>query len=85
MQQDDSFLLEVSDNGPGVPQELADEIFEPFFTTKPSGEGNGLGLFLARQAAESLGGAIRYRPNHPQGALFQVRFPPGTFRGECFG
>lgn len=85
VQQDDSFLLEVSDNGPGVPQELADEIFEPFFTTKPSGEGNGLGLFLARQAAESLGGAIRYRPNHPQGALFQVRFPPGTFRGECFG
>ena len=81
LQQDGSLLMEVSDNGPGVPNDLVEEIFEPFFTTKPSGEGNGLGLFLARQAAESLGGAIRYRPNSPRGALFQVRFPAGTFRG----
>jgi two-component system, NtrC family, sensor kinase len=80
LQADGSFLLEVEDNGPGIPPELVDKVFQPFFTTKPSGEGNGLGLFLALQAAESLGAAIRYKQGSSGGALFQVRFPKGSFR-----
>jgi len=84
VQSDKSLLLEVLDNGPGVPPDVRDNIFEAFFTTKPSGEGNGLGLFLARQAAESLGGAIRYRDGRLGGACFQVRFPSESFRKAEF-
>jgi C4-dicarboxylate-specific signal transduction histidine kinase len=41
----------VSDNGPGVSEEIAEDIFKPFFTTKPPGEGKGLGLYIAREIA----------------------------------
>jgi signal transduction histidine kinase len=46
----------VSDNGPGVPPSIRESLFAPFLTTKP--EGVGLGLALARSAAEDLGGAV---------------------------
>jgi C4-dicarboxylate-specific signal transduction histidine kinase len=81
VQEDGSFLLEVVDNGPGVPPDNVPKLFEPFFTTKSSGEGTGLGLFLAAQAAESFTAAIRYRGGYPtSGAVFQVRFPQESFR-----
>jgi signal transduction histidine kinase len=46
----------IADNGPGVPESIRDTLFAPFVTTKP--EGVGLGLALARTAAENLGGAV---------------------------
>lgn len=42
-----SIIIEVQDNGTGIPESVKDKIFEPFFTTKPSGEGTGLGLSLS--------------------------------------
>lgn len=45
-------LIEVSDNGPGIEASEAEEIFKPFVTAKPPGEGNGLGLYIARELAE---------------------------------
>jgi signal transduction histidine kinase len=53
--------LTVLDNGPGVPENLAGRIFEPFVTGRP--EGVGLGLALARQAAEATGGELTWQRN----------------------
>jgi len=55
----DSILIRIQDNGPGVPMELRDRIFEPFFTTKPTGSGTGLGLSVAREIiVEGHGGTL---------------------------
>lgn len=45
-------VIDVSDNGPGIERREAEEIFKPFVTAKPAGEGNGLGLYIARELAE---------------------------------
>jgi signal transduction histidine kinase len=42
----------VADNGPGIPEDRGDEVFNAFFTTKPSGEGRGMGLYIAKKLAE---------------------------------
>ena len=45
-QGEDAVVVEITDNGPGIPPEIQPRIFEPFFTTKPPGVGNGLGLHI---------------------------------------
>lgn len=52
-------VIEVNDNGPGVPSEFKSKIFRPFFTTKPTGKGTGLGLSLCTRLAEAMGAKIR--------------------------
>ena len=44
-------VLRVTDSGPGIPEELAEQVFAPFFTTKATGVGTGLGLAVARRIA----------------------------------
>jgi len=65
-------FLEVSDRGPGVPPESVERIFEPFF----SGErrGTGLGLFLARELAQTSGATLLYVPREGGGSTFRVVF-----------
>jgi nitrogen fixation/metabolism regulation signal transduction histidine kinase len=65
-------VIEVSDNGPGVPDSLATKIFVPFFTTKESG--SGVGLALARQVMIAHGGFIRLHRNESGGASFSLTF-----------
>ena len=65
-------VIEVIDNGPGVPDALANKIFVPFFTTKESG--SGVGLALARQVMIAHGGFIRLSRNDAGGATFTLTF-----------
>jgi signal transduction histidine kinase len=67
--------LEVSDNGPGVPEHLRDRVFDPFFTTKSPDQGTGLGLSLAFDVAREHGGAIEERSLRGRGATFVLRLP----------
>jgi two-component system sensor histidine kinase FlrB len=67
--------LSVSDNGPGLPPELADRIFESRVTTKDGG--SGLGLPLVRMIAEAHGGSVRYRSDPGKGATFTLDLPSG--------
>ncbi len=50
--------IQVIDGGPGIPDEALPHIFDPFFTTRPPGQGQGLGLFVARALAEKMGAAL---------------------------
>ena len=71
----DHLLVEIGDNGPGVPADLKGQIFEPFFTTKPVGEGTGLGLDIShRIVAQRHGGDLRV-DSRPGDTRFQVRLP----------
>jgi signal transduction histidine kinase len=68
-------LIDVDDEGPGVPAELVERIFEPFFTTKPAGEGTGLGLPLVASVAEGHGGSVVVTRAPEGGARFRLRLP----------
>jgi signal transduction histidine kinase len=63
-------FIEVSDNGPGVPQANRAEIFKPYFTTHA--EGTGLGLSVVQQIVQAHGWDIACLPNEPVGALFRI-------------
>jgi len=68
-------VLEVTDNGPGIPEEELDRVFDPFFTTKEPGKGTGLGLSICARLVEGMGGRIEagHAPNG--GARFIIRLP----------
>ncbi len=70
-----SVLLEVSDTGGGVPEEIADKIFDTFFTTKEKKEGTGMGLSISRKIVEEHGGKIYFRNNSEGGVTFYVEIP----------
>lgn len=66
-------LIEVSDNGPGIPPEHRNSIFEPFYTTKKNG--NGLGLATCEKIIRLSGGSITLKETTPNGTVFQIVFP----------
>jgi signal transduction histidine kinase len=77
-------VLEVCDNGPGVPEEVAERIFEPFFTTKTVGNGagttglpagTGLGLWMSREAAHRARGELELDSEAGEGAVFRLVLP----------
>lgn len=70
----DMLLIEVWDNGPGIPKENQDRIFEPFFTTKPTGAALGLGLDTAQRIVRRHRGFIHVQ-SEPGETCFEVRLP----------
>jgi signal transduction histidine kinase len=71
----DQIQITVSDNGPGIPEEIKDKIFQPFFTTKPTGEGTGLGLSLVYDIVQAHEGELKVDSEIGKGTAFIVTLP----------
>ncbi|MDH3590247.1 MAG: PAS domain S-box protein, partial [Planctomycetota bacterium] len=68
-------LVEVRDNGWGIPSDIVPRIFEPFFTTKPSGKGTGMGLSMVYGIVKAHGGTVRVSSRQDHGTTVRVFLP----------
>jgi len=76
IEQVDSVIVSITDNGCGMDAETLQHIFDPFFSTRESGQGTGLGLSITHRIIEDHGGTVTPLSNGPgQGSTFQVRLP----------
>mgnify|MGYP001793105514 CR=1 FL=1 len=74
--ESDQILIRVSDNGPGIPEQVKEKIFDPFFTTKTVGKGTGLGMSISHQIiTEKHGGNIQCFSESGRGAEFLIQIP----------
>ena len=75
-QEDETVLIEVADNGPGIPPDILQRIWEPFFTTKGVGRGSGQGLAIARSIVmDKHAGTLDVTTEPGTGTTFHVRLP----------
>jgi two-component system NtrC family sensor kinase len=72
---DGRVLIEVADNGPGIPRSNLARIFDPFFTTKPVGKGTGLGLSICYGIIKKMGGEIDVNSVLDMGTTFRIQLP----------
>ncbi|PZX58125.1 7TM diverse intracellular signaling domain-containing protein [Algoriphagus chordae] len=70
-----SIIIEVKDNGSGIPDSIKEKIFNPFFTTKPSGSGTGLGLSMSYDIVKAHGGEIKVDSIAGHGSTFTITLP----------
>ncbi|MBI3734876.1 MAG: cyclic nucleotide-binding domain-containing protein [Chloroflexi bacterium] len=71
---DEKVVVEIADNGPGMPPEVKERIFEPFYTTKEPGKGTGLGLHITYNIVQKHHGQIEVRSS-PGETCFQITLP----------
>jgi C4-dicarboxylate-specific signal transduction histidine kinase len=80
--EDDRVVYSFTDNGPGIPEPIAQRIFDPFFTTKGVGVGTGLGLSVSHGIVGEHAGVLRHEPVRPRGSRFVVELPKVAERGH---
>lgn len=68
-------VIQVVDNGPGIPTDDLERVFDPFYTTKEPGKGTGLGLSICARLVEGMGGRIEASNEGGGGARFMIRLP----------
>lgn len=76
------FIIEISDNGPGIPEATLEKIFDPFFTTKPVGKGTGLGLSICYGIIKKMGGEIKVMSTMGKGTTFIIILPAKSGPGK---
>ena len=69
------FIIQISDEGPGIPVEMRDKIFDIFYTSKPVGKGTGLGLSISQNIISLHGGTIRFKCPPEGGTTFIIELP----------
>ncbi|QDG53598.1 PAS domain S-box protein [Persicimonas caeni] len=80
---DGEVVVQVSDNGRGIPDAIVQRIFEPFFTTKEVGQGTGMGLSICYGIVTDLGGTISVDSEEGVGTTFEVRLPPAQLPSDA--
>ena len=70
---DTAVVIELSDDGPGIPESVGTQLFQPFVTSRT--DGTGLGLYLVGRHVQDWGGQIDYQSMSPQGTQFRLRLP----------
>ena len=80
--EDEMILIEVKDNGPGIPREILPRVFDPFYTTKAVGEGTGLGLSICFGILNKIGGKITVNSAMGIGTTFRVLIPDQDMLGN---
>jgi len=73
--QADEVVVEIEDNGIGIPRADQSKIFDPFYTTKPPGRGTGLGLSICYGVVEEHRGRIEVESQPGRGSIFRVFLP----------
>ena len=74
----DKVMLEITDNGCGIPEEIQDRIFDPFFTTKSAEKGTGLGMAIVHSILKKHNAAIQVISDVGRGTTFRISFPHVT-------
>ncbi len=73
--ENNRILIEIQDNGPGIPDEIKDKILQPFFTTKKGTEGTGLGLSITNDIIKAHGGELKVESIKGTGTAFRIQLP----------
>jgi signal transduction histidine kinase len=74
----DTVVIEIADDGSGMPEEVMNKIFDPFFTTKDVGSGTGLGMSISYSIIKNHGGKIDVKSEVGKGSTFKITLPSGN-------